>query len=145
MSSMKFFGSWLGWTLGLLLMLGVIFTVTYAFGFFTASTRGAVEAEIQIQGASNRIAAYNTFFDQCASVVALEAGIEAQHIQLESATSDREQERIRTNITGLTTERSRAIAAYNADARKDYTIGQFRDSDLPYQLQTKGPTQCGSS
>jgi hypothetical protein len=45
-----------------------------------------------------------------------------------------DKQRVQTNITGQLTARSRGVAQYNADARKDYTIGQFRASDLPYEL-----------
>ena len=120
----------------------------WAFRYFTADVRGRIDAQEIRKAGPLRVAAYNHFFDLCASVQGLEAGLEAQQAQLAVTESSKDRERVRSNIAGLTSERERAIRQYNADARKDYTIGQFRDSDLPYQLPTShyegGRTSCGA-
>lgn len=106
-----------------------------AFRYFMAEPTGIVEAEETIQGGSNRIAAYNKFFDLCASAQAKEAQIDGQMAILDTM-SDDDKSRVMTNIAALEGARLRDIRTYNSDARKSYTAGQFRSSDLPYQLPT---------
>lgn len=124
-----------------------IVAFAWTFTYYTADVRGRIQANEQIKSGANRIAQYDHFFNLCAGVQTNEASLDAQNEQLAQATSDKEKERIRTNIAGLTTARAEGINQYNADARKNYTDGQFRDSDLPYQIPTtsyKGVrTSCG--
>jgi hypothetical protein len=47
----------------------------------------------------------------------------------------KEYNRVLVNITALKSLRHQAIQAYNAEASKDYTAGQFRDNNLPYQIE----------
>ena len=42
--------------------------------------------------------------------------------------------RIQTNLTAVRANRAELINRYNADASREFTVGQFRDNDLPYQL-----------
>ena len=116
--------------------------------YYLAGPTGAVTAVEQIQSGSHRIAAYNHFFDLCAGVQANEVALDAQYIQLRAMTDNSQKSRVLTNITGLIGHRASLVAEYNANARKDYTEGQFRDSDLPYQLvitwNEGGRTSCGS-
>lgn len=101
----------------------------------TAGLYGRGEARIQIQSAPFRIEAYQYFFNQCASIQGLEGKIEeltAQLTKLEPGT--REYNYTLSSLTGVKGLRREAIAKYNQDALKDYTEGQFRDRDLPYQL-----------
>lgn len=58
------------------------------------------------------------------------------------ATPRDRQTQVRASITGLTGQRARSIARYNADARKDFTVGQFRDAGLPFQLDVGEETRC---
>jgi hypothetical protein len=51
--------------------------------------------------------------------------------------NSKEYGRIVINIAALQSLRHQAIQEYNANASKDYTIGQFRDAGLPYQLEDK--------
>ncbi len=116
--------------------------------YWLAGPAGAVDAVEQIQSGANRISAYNHFFDLCAGVRADEVSLDAQHFQLQNTTDEFQRTRVLTNITGLMGHRAGLIEEYNANARKDYTVGQFRDSDLPYRLPTgmweKGVrTSCG--
>lgn len=127
-----------------------IIVIAATFGvvrWVSAPTRGKLAAREQIQSGASRIAAYNHFFDLCAAVQAQEGALAASYAELQTAVG-KDAERVRINITGLTAQRSRSVAQYNADARKDYTIGQFRASGLPYELPAtfiKGETtSCGS-
>lgn len=117
------------WLLG-----AAIWGIDYGWRWATAGPVGQLEAREEILSGATRITAYNHFFDLCASVQANEAALAASIDELSATTRPEDQERIRTNITGLTAQRARAIAQYNADARKSYTIGQFRSLSLPYEL-----------
>lgn len=117
--------------------------------YWLAGPSGAVEAVEQIQSGQHRIAAYDHFFDLCAGVRVDEVSLDAQVEQLLVTGDQFQRTRILTNITGLKGHRAGLIEEYNANARKNYTEGQFRDDNLPYQLPTisweKGVrTSCGS-
>lgn len=151
-SNRKIFGMSFGWTVvivaAILLIAGGASAAVWGFKVGTAEIKGKGDAQIQIQSAPHRIAAYNHFFDLCAGVRADEVSLDAQHEQLEATIDAFQRTRVQTNITGLTGHRASLIEEYNANARKDYTEGQFRDSDLPYQIPTtswkKGDrTSCG--
>lgn len=120
----------------------------FAFGWLQRSTadyRGKTDQIEQINGnGSYRIAAYDHFFDLCASVQSTEQGIAA--LQAEKDGTNPSVQRltvIDTSITALRIKRGELIAQYNADARKAGTAGQFRASDLPSQLSTEAKeTSC---
>jgi len=113
-----------------------------AFTYFTADVRGAVSANEQIKSGPNRIVQYDSFFNACASVQHLKAAVRSTRDAMARATSEREQERLSSTLAGQEQLLAGAVARYNADATKNYTDGQFRDSDLPYQLFVEGETTC---
>jgi len=125
------------WIIGFGSLLGIAAIIggVWAFRYFTAPISGRVEAQVTIQSGANRIQAYNHFFDLYAAIKSYDALIKAQEDELASTTSTDEQERIRANIAGIRGQKARAIQQYNADAKKSYTIGQFRDWQLPYQIE----------
>lgn len=131
------------WVIGLTLLGCLISGGLWATGVIFAPQIGKGEARKQINSGSSRIAAYNHFFDACASVQTLEGQLAAQRAALATATGA-DVGRIQANISGIQGARAGAIAEYNADARKGYTIGQFRSSQLPYQLSTEtgASTSC---
>ncbi|MBI2113018.1 MAG: hypothetical protein HYT50_00345, partial [Candidatus Wildermuthbacteria bacterium] len=117
--------------------------------YYMAGPSGALDANEQIQSGASRIVNYNHFFDLCAAVRTDEASLDAQTAQLEATGDAFQRGRIQTNIAGLMGHRAGLIEEYNGNARKDYTAGQFRDSNLPYQIPAtpweKGyRTSCGS-
>ena len=130
-----------------ILFLGILWAfVSLSFGMqvATAGLVGRGEARIQIQSASSRIANYNHFFDKCSSIQGHEGAIDALLDELalyERGSNDFS--RVATNLTGVKAARAQAIAEYNNNAQKDYTSGQFRDSDLPYVLDTTSYPQIG--
>jgi len=127
----------LGWVFLGILGVGLILGATAAIFGLQVATAGIVgrgKAHIEIQSAPSRISGYNHFFDLCASVQNAEAGIDQQTEQLKATTDPNEISRLQTNIGGLQMTRANGINQYNADASKDYTVGQFRDSMLPYHL-----------
>ncbi len=132
---LKAFGIIVAWSagvIGLILLIGVI---GYGLSWWAAPWQGKLEARQQIESGANRIAKYDTFFNQCASIQGIEATLDA--LDEELATADKgtfNYDRIQANITGNKSARLNAIAQYNADANKEYTGGQFRDSNLPFQI-----------
>jgi hypothetical protein len=120
----------------ILAILGVVALVSagWAIRYYTAPVRGTIEAYEQIQSGDTRIVAYNYFFNLYASIQAYDPAIQAQEELLATTTDADEKARIGANIAGLKSQKARSIAQYNADAMKSYTIGQFRDWKLPYQI-----------
>lgn len=89
------------------------------------------------------------FFNLCASVQIAEGTLDIFFEELKNSTSETDQTRIRTNISAVKAARVSAINQYNANAAKSYTSGQFRASNLPYQLNVsdydgKVKTQCAT-
>jgi hypothetical protein len=115
---------------GVLVIVAVIFGVRWA----TAPARGQLAAREQIQSGTFRIAAYDRFFDLCAAVQSDEATIVALREELTTGPPPSRVTQINASITALRSGRAEKINRYNGDARKDYTIGQFRSNGLPYQL-----------
>lgn len=116
------------------LVLSLLLTIGgLGWRYVIAGPKGAVQAREQIKSGSSRIASYNHFFDLCAAVQATEGVLAASYVELDTA-EGKDRDRVRTNLTGLLAQRARSVAQYNADARKGYTIGQFRDSGLPFEL-----------
>ena len=134
--------------LGVIVLLAALVGGSLTLRYFLAAPTGAVEQSEQIRSGSYRIAAYDHFFNLCATVQSNEAALDAQYEQLTVSTDQKDISRVQANIAGIKAERARNIYQYNQDARKDYTEGQFRDSKLPYQLPTSeyvkgGRTSCG--
>ena len=132
-------GGCLAIIIGLVAVLAIAFGITWAaFGLrvATAGLVGRGEAHIQIQSANFRIQAYDHFHDLCAAVQRNERAIDNQEDQLAQTTSERTKDILRTSIAGTRSAREGGIAQYNEDAKKNYTIGQFRDNELPFQLDT---------
>ena len=120
-----------------LAVIGVILLIVaaYAVTYYSANVRGAVSANEQIKADGNfRIAAYDKFFDDCATIQSTEGRIVAQKSELNQAPSAFRREQILANLTALKSLRVEQITRYNTDASKNYTIGQFRASKLPYYI-----------
>lgn len=130
--------------IAMFVVIALIFLLGLGLSWWTAPWQGKVQARQLIQGnGSYRIAAYDHFFDLCASVQTKEGTIVA--LQQELATKPTEERRgeIEASITANRAGRIDDINQYNADARKSYTLGQFRASGLPYTLDpTVKETRC---
>lgn len=142
-----------GWTLyGLIAAVIAIFIVismwVWGWGFFLdhggANRIGENQKKLQVEGnGSFRTSAYDHFFDLCASVQATEDKIRINKDELTSKPDAQRADVLHANITALESVRAEAIRQYNQDARKSYTIGQFRASDLPFELDpTDRSTSC---
>jgi hypothetical protein len=138
---------------GCFMIVVVVLLVTIPVGLwgarvFFAEEIGKGNAEIQIQSAPSRITNYDYFFNQCASVQTLEEQIDAETNRLEQTEDNSTRNVILANLSGLQGQHSRAVNNYNARASADYTSGQFKASELPYQLVSPYvaggiQTECG--
>lgn len=134
-----------------ILIVAMIFGSMWIFGwgFFqraTADFRGETAALEQIKANPNsRISAYEHFFDLCASIQGHEDTIRALQTELDGEPSESRAEQIRGAITANQAARDGKIRDYNSDAAQDFTVGQFRDADLPERLNVdKEVTECVS-
>lgn len=130
--------------------IAIIFLVSvYGVGNLqrlTADFRGETGQIEKTKANSNyRIASYEKFYNKCASVESLESKINNMQDELETVEEDTQRKTIlNSSITASKNKRAELIASYNADARKEATQGQFRDSDLPYKLNEEDITSCES-
>lgn len=134
MKIFKYIGGTLGALLAIFALMFIIFGMVFAFRWVTAEPRGKLEARETIQSGPFRIAAYDLFFNRCAQVQSDEATIRALQQELKTNPPASRVTQVHATIAALRSGRAEKINQYNADARKDYTIGQFRASGLPYQL-----------
>jgi hypothetical protein len=101
----------------------------------TADRAGETEKKQLVEGSGSfRISAYDHFFDLCTTIQGQEATIASLGQELDANPSEARREQILATLTTLRAQRAQNIAQYNNDGAKDYTAGQFRDSDLPYPL-----------
>jgi len=121
--------------IGLILIGLAVFWTGYALEWWLAEPKGRLEARKEIQSGDFRIAAYDHFFNLCSAVQADEGRISAlsEELALVEPGSRRETQ-VQASLTAVRSSRIEKIQRYNADAARDYTVGQFRDSDLPYRL-----------
>lgn len=133
----------------LILIISTILVSVYGGGFLqrmTADFRGETSQIEQTQAdADYRIGAYDQFYDKCSGVQSLESKIANLTEELEATDEDKRKSVLNTSITASKNKRAEMINDYNADARKEATRGQFRASDLPYELsEEEEKTSCGS-
>lgn len=130
----------------LLVAVGVMwFLGAGLFSQHTANFRGETAKRnlIEANGAY-RTAAYDHFFDLCASIEGLEGQIRVQSHELHAHPEPdiARASQIQVNLTALRSQLVTAIAQYNADAAKGYTAGQFRADNLPAHLYLTQETRC---
>lgn len=145
-------GKTIAWSVLVLIAVMVFWfllaSAIWGVGVATAGIFGRGEAYKQIQSADFRVQAYQTFFNQCASIQGLEGQIDELTGTLEKyERGSREYNITLTSIAGVKGARHQAIAKYSQDALKDWTEGQFRDADLPHQIVDSnypegGKTRC---
>lgn len=134
----KLIGISVGVLIGLIVLSVAMMYVSGTISILTAPFRGHVATVEETTANPNfRISAYNSFFDKCASVVAMEQRINL--LESKPNLTDKEQ----TELRGMKGIHADLVSRYNNDVRKDYTVGQMRDSDLPYQLNINGGNTCG--
>jgi hypothetical protein len=118
----------------------------FGFGWLsneTADFRGKVAQHNQIEAnGAYRIAAYDTFYNECASVQTAQAAITNTEIALKATTDPARKVQLQANLLALKNTLAQAVAQYNVDARKAGTLGQFRASDLPFTIDQTEEITC---
>ncbi len=134
-AGVRIFGMSVGVVVGVLLLIMLVGVVTFAW----APWKGEREQRMMTEGSgSYRIAAYDSFYDQCGSIQA----IEDQIVNMEADKSLPEAFKA-TNLLALKNQRATLIRQYNADASKADTRANFMASDLPYKIDsTQETTSC---
>ena len=112
----------------------------------TADFRGETGQIEQTQAdADYRISAYDQFYDKSAGIQTLESKITNLSDELEETEDEQRKSVLNTSITASKNKRAELINEYNADARKEATRGQFKASDLPYEVDiNEEETTCGN-
>lgn len=111
----------------------------FALKWVTAEPRGALsQREKTIADGNYRIAAYDSFFDQCGAIQAKEDQIrqtEDRRIDDKSGSAggftSTQKDAI---LLALKNSRAELVRSYNADAAKADTKANFLASSLPYQI-----------
>lgn len=117
------------------IIIGAVFYGVHMFQRSTADFRGETsQIEKTKANADYRIAQYDHFYDLCASVRTLESKIGNMQDELSETEGEQRETVLSTSITASKNKRAELIESYNADARKEATSGQFKASDLPYEL-----------
>lgn len=141
-----------GWTIffGFIAVVVIIvigLMATFGFGLFakgTANFRGEVQEVEQTKASGSfRIYSYEHFFELCVSAQNKEQTVKALEEELKTNPSEARVEQINVDITANKIAREESINQYNADAHKENTIGQFKSSNLPTELNANAKeTQC---
>jgi len=103
----------------------------------TADFRGSAAQTEQVHAdGAYRIAAYDSFFNQCAAIKTKEASLAALRAELTAspAPSPERAAQLNTFVTAVRISRAEAITRYNADAAKAGTKAQFLAATLPHQI-----------
>lgn len=115
----------------------------WALTVWWAPWKGAGDVRKQTEGnAAYRIAAYDHFYDLCAQARTLQQNADITRTLIRTATDPGEKVRQQTNLQAQRNQLNEVVNAYNADARKTTTAGQFKASDLPYTLITTQEITC---
>lgn len=127
------FGLGVVWYVGIAAVIFVTLVVVFAIRWQTAPVRGKLQAREQIQSGNFRIQAYDHFFDLCASVQTMDQALNQTYQDLRTAPKN-DRVRISTNATAQLNSRNDAANQYNQDSHKGYTVGQFKSSNLPFEI-----------
>lgn len=131
---------------GFLLIILIASMSIYGWGLFsraTADFRGETgQTEQVLADADFRIQAYDHFYELCSAIQADEGRIENMESELEQDITDKRRSELQTAVTAVRNARGEKIATYNADARREHTVGQFRANDLPFEIDPDEETTC---
>lgn len=119
-----------------LILFGVGVTLlSGGLSILLAPFQGEVEKSQQVEGSgSHRIAQHDYFYNLCSSIKAKQQNIEA----LEAAGYE-------DAVTANRMQLNEMVEEYNANASNDYTKGQFKANELPYQIDANKEIEtCGT-
>lgn len=124
--------------LGIVVGIPLLIGAQWGWRYFTASIRGTVGAEEQIESAASRIQNYQMFYDLYHTYKAQTKQIEIQKNRLSQAkqagANTKDIMRIQTDISAIQAVRAQTIEQYNSAARQQETRARFLANDLPYQI-----------
>lgn len=98
---------------------------------------GRTEQIVAVNRGNYRSTAYELFYDLDAQIEAIDVKLQAYPAQPDDMGT-----RTRTECRGLLQKRASLIAKYNASARQELTVGQWRSEDLPSSLRQENPREC---
>lgn len=137
---------------GIIVIGALIFAVAFGVVWFrefysasTADTRGTTDVrEKTVADGDYRIAAYEQFYDKCASIKAKESDIANVEDEIERGVSEQREQELNGYLLALRNTRADLIHQYNADASKTETRANFLASDLPFEIPLEGDTTCSA-
>lgn len=138
--------------LGIVGVLALI-AVTLGVRWLIAPATGAVQQREQTVGnGSYRIAAYEEFYQECASALTVQQNLE-NAIKADAAPNvdPVRKAQLDANVTALSNTLNDAVNTYNAHAREADTRAHFLSSDLPFQITfdaanpTATPISCSAN
>jgi hypothetical protein len=120
-------------------ILGIYFVSIYVFGsasIFTAPFRGEVEKANQVEGQGEYVVAqHDWFYNMCGDIAAKQKNIK----EVESLGDDYKEEVVANRM-----KLNEMVEEYNAKASNNYTAGQFKADELPYQINAEEEVECGT-
>lgn len=131
---------------------GVIGGGIWAVNVATSDTRGQGDAIIQKNSATNRISAQSSFFRDYNAVLQFDRQLTDAQAALDAFNTAHpnvgngtvydplaeQQANLSRTVTGLQQQCRRTVAGYNTSA-KSYTFKDFRDVELPEQIDETSP------
>ena len=140
------------WKYALIVVGGIIlaFGGNWLYRYYTAPIEGAVQMREITNTGNFRLQAYQSFYDRCGTIQTYETSIRQLESSLQDYLNDPDPDReminrLRTQINGIQNQRAREVNRYNQEARQEYSVGQFRANDLPYEISvTNMNTNCES-
>lgn len=133
---------------GVAVVVGIGLGIMYLTGTLqkeTADFRGGVAELEQIKAdPAHRISARQYFFETCAAVQAQEDRIAILESELDTDPSEQRVGEINGALTAVRSIRAELIREYNTHA-DNFTFEQFRDADLPEELNSDAEsTDCSA-
>lgn len=139
----KGIGTGAGILLASIIGIVAIIFIGGAISIATANFRGTVDKNEKINADGGyRIAAYDEFYSLCSSIQSQADGIENQEEELENTEDPDRKETLESGILAMKNSRAETINEYNSKAAATGTRGQFRDSDLPYEIDSDEEVSC---
>ncbi len=132
-----------GAVIGALLAFALLASVSFGWQRITAPFYGQLSERQTVQSGEFRKYSYEHFYDMCAAIQRNQRTLMSQKKALEHA-EGREASRIRQRVVGLESQLQSKVSSYNADSRKEETMGQFKANDLPRSIdyETEEIAQC---
>lgn len=124
--------------------LGVLIGGGLGLRAVLAEPTGQVEAREHTQSGTNRIAQYERFYDLCTSAKTAQDQITNLEQERDGGVSESRDSQITSSITALRGKRDEAVNKYNSLAQRDYRAGQFRASNLPFEIDGQEPIKCNA-